>query len=75
MKQITVTERVFNAFHNWLVKIHKYSCVNGVYRRNGFRATLKQNKHGDMNEPMAREFKQFLSDWLKHGKEFIEVLS
>lgn len=74
-KDINVSERIFNAFHNYLITIKSYGFHGDHYRRNGFRAILRRNKKGIMNEPMAREFKQFLEQWLEHGKKFIEVLS
>lgn len=74
MKNIPLTLRT--PFRNWLVK----NGYQGVNRGDHMTAWKPKHKQVEiiglqMNKPCQQVFKSFLTQYLEHGKEFLEELA
>lgn len=73
MKNIEISTRIMDAFHNHLLGIGYRHIEPRKYRRK--KGVLQFKDDGSMNHAMSREFSHFLDLWLEQGKIFIEKLS
>ena len=73
MKNIEISTRIMDAFHNHLLGIGYRHIEPRKYRRK--KGVLQFKEDGAMNHAMSREFSHFLDLWLEQDKIFIEKLS